>query len=588
MCTAPASAAPDEAKLGIGLEQGYDYPYILEIDPYGLGAAAGMMQGDHIKQIGSVSMWFTDQAEKFFKYHLSKDKPFIVLIERNGALNQIIVDKSKPYRVFPKKPGTDVFSNCYFAPETSCIQSIIETMRPDGSSHSSLLRHYFSKIESFMLLNEKQKAMAVFRDMERLFFNDPTLVEYDSWSVLESRNLLGLAPEKRHFDYIYRHTEKRISALAQKASMFAKFGQAGYADIFYNDTISMIEKKPDELQNKLMFIAPMLAKLGKKQQLLRYLQADNYSSTVRNSLLARYITELVKEQKRGELKDALSMIFSVKRPWTNKDYVLFAKLFHKLHMNDAARNMVERLEKLHEKNNDKPLFQPLTARSLIVVNGALGRIHLARKYIDKHYKDQPLEMLMKLAVEAANSRSSKVLAVQYYKDLPKLIDEAYALLIKLPAAQKKKLNRRVAVDFYEVLAAHQYANPQYSELKAYTHYEDDYKGVIETFIAARRFDEAMTWINAAEQEFGTTYWHGDIYSALGALSPSREFSEKFKKYPSFQNNKIRYYNSHIARLYWNGYFEEALLNFNLLNTAQKVNLTLNQAKFVVPCKMCTI
>ena len=86
----------------------------------------------------------------------------------------------------------------------------------------------------------------------------------------------------------------------------------------------------------------------------------------------------------------------------------------------------------------------------------------------------------------------------------------------------------------------------------------------------------------------TPYWHGDVYSALGALSPSREFSEKFKKYPSFQNNKIRYYNSHIARLYWNGYFEEALLNFNLLNTAQKVNLTLNQAKFVVPCKMCTI
>ncbi|MCB1669299.1 MAG: PDZ domain-containing protein [Pseudomonadales bacterium] len=44
-----------EAKIGIGLKQGYDTAYISDIDPFGSGAASGLMNGDRIKEINGVA-----------------------------------------------------------------------------------------------------------------------------------------------------------------------------------------------------------------------------------------------------------------------------------------------------------------------------------------------------------------------------------------------------------------------------------------------------------------------------------------------------------------------------------------------------
>lgn len=588
ICVAFVQAAFAETKLGIGLKQGYNYAYISDISPFGSGAASGFMDRDHIKEVNGVSIWFVDQAEKMLKYNLEKGQPFIVMVERNGGLNRVMVDASKPSRSFPKKQGVEVYSNCYMAPDAACLEAIIDNKKPIDQSNSSIMYNYNSQVENYILLGKQQKALKAYQEMETLFFRDKGLTSSHAHNLFAAMKKVGKTPEKRHFDFIYQNTKKRINDLSYEARRFAEYDAMNYADVFYTDMINLIKQKPKDLKYNTMYVGPTLALLGKKDQLVSYLESDQHPSEIKNKLLEYYIIELVKAQKKEEAQEAVKLVYSVKRSWTNSDYVIFVRLFHKLHMQDAAWNTIKRLEQFYADGEGKIFIQPLVSRSLIEAYGAVGSIHNGRKYIDKHFKDNPLEMMMTLAIEAANSRSSKGLALQYYKDLPKLVEETYTKLKGASAEEKKKLNSFVVKSFYEVLAAYLPVNPSVQELSSYEFDKYNYTGIIDSFIEVRKFDNAVEWTNTIEAKFGNSYKHGDILAAVGALARSQEETDRFKRSPAFRKNDFRLLRPHMKRLYWNGYFDKALGEFQTMSEKEKVIAVLEQSSFVVPCTDCTL
>ncbi|WP_041366662.1 hypothetical protein [Methylophaga frappieri] len=577
-----------EAKLGIELKQGYNTAYISDIDPFGSGAASGLMASDRIKEVNGVAIWFVDQAERMLKYNIAKEQPFIVMVERKGGLNRIMVDANKPSRSFPKKKGSDFYANCYMAPDAACLETVIDNSQPMTQDNSSIMRNYSSKVERYSLLGRQQKTLSAYKQMDVLFFRDKGLINYDTATLFSAMEKLGLKPEKRHFDYVYVNTKKSVSALSGAADLFAKYGSMNHANAFYKDMVNLIKQKPKELKNKTMYVGQTLAKLGKKDQLISYLKSDQHSSETKNKLLERYIVELVKSQKKEEAQEAVNLVYSVKRSWTNGDYIIFVRLFHKLHMQDAAWNTIKRLEAFYKSGEGNMFIQPLTAGSLVEAYGAVGSIHNGRKYIDKHFKDNPLEMMMKLTIEAANSRSAKGLALQHYKDLPKLVDETYAKFKAATPEQRKKLSKLVVEQFYEVLAAYLPANPSVNELSPFVDDKYGHKGVIDAFIEVRKFDKATEWTNAVETKYGNTYKHNDILAAVGALASSHEQVEQFKRTTAFKKKDFFLKRPYLKRLYWNGYFDQALAEFNTMPEKEKVNAILAQMPFVVGCKGCTL
>lgn len=584
-----AQTAFAAGKIGVGLKQGYNTAYISDIDPFGSGAASGLMNGDRIKEVNGVAIWFVDQAERMLRYNIDKGQPFVVMIERKGGLNRIILDANKSQRVLPKKiQGADFYANCYMAPDAACLEATIDKQQPFDQSNRSKMSHYGSKVSRYVLLGKPQKALAAYKEMDALFRRDKSLANtYAAYDIFSAMSKLGKTPEKRHFDFVYQHTKKRIDDLSRSASMFAKYGAMNYATIFYRDMTDLIAKKPSSLKYSARSVGQILAELGKKDQLITYLRSDKHSSEIKNKILESYIVTLVKAQEKEKAQEAVNLIYAVKRSWTNDDYLIFIKLFHKLHMQEAAWNTIKRLEKFYESGEGKLFIQPMTARSLIEAYGAVGSIHNGQKYIDKHFKDNPLEMMMRLAIEAANSRSSRGLALQFYKDLPKLLDDAYAKLKAARPAERKKLNSIVVENFYEVLAAYLPANPSFNELSPYVYDKYGYDELIDAFIEVRKFTKAAEWTNAVEAKYGNTYRHGNILDAVGALASPKEI-EHFKRSSAFRKQGFRLLRPYLKRLYWKGYFDQVLVEFNAMPEKEKINAILSQMPFVVACKECTL
>ncbi|MCB1669297.1 MAG: hypothetical protein KDI24_13160 [Pseudomonadales bacterium] len=193
------------------------------------------------------------------KYNIAKGQPFIVMVERKGGLNRIMVDANKPSRRLPKQQGNNFYSNCYMPPDATCLETVLDNSQPTTQYNSSIMRHYSSKVERYSLLGRQQKALSAYKKMDALFFQDKSLIDYEKARLFSAMEKLGLKPEKRHFDYVYMNTKKSVIALSGAADLFAEYGAMNHAGVFYNDMVNLIKQKPKELKNNTTSIKGLAA-----------------------------------------------------------------------------------------------------------------------------------------------------------------------------------------------------------------------------------------------------------------------------------------------------------------------------------------
>jgi hypothetical protein len=128
------------------------------------------------------------------------------------------------------------------------------------------------------------------------------------------------------------------------------------------------------------------------------------------------------------------------------------------------------------------------------------------------------------------------------------------------------------------------ANPSVEELPKFKRDWVTYSGIIASFLEVRKFDKATEWT----YKVGKSYRHGDILAAVGAMASTREQVAKFKESVAFKEYGVRLQRSYLRRLYWNGYLDEALIEFNSMSHREKIFAILSEAPFVVGCKSCSI
>ncbi len=581
------AAASAEGTLGIALKQGYDYPYISAIDPYVSAAASGLMQGDHIKDIGAISVWFVDQGRRFFKYFVKKGQPFMVVITRDGVTHRLQIDMNKPPLEWPARSGSDAYSTCYFSPNAACVEAFIT--EPNDEKVSVRFNSYDNAIRKLMQLGQADKARAYYEEMEALFFNTPELIQYYSSTLFRIMHDMGITPDQRHFDYVYKHIDKtKIYDLLEHASLFSEFGAPEFGAVFLNAAMALVAKKPKTLESNTRGFGKALAALKNHDALRSYLTSSDHSSETKNKLLSEVIWSYMKQSEIKLAEDALLMIDAVPRKWTDKDHLIFIRLFIKMHKNEAAWTMVERVIKHYEESKGKMFAQPILAATLVKAYGAYGSIHKGRQLVNQHFSKDPLWIMMELAIEAADSKSSHWSAVQFYKDFPKLLDDTYALLKATPLAQRQKLNKSTLKKFYVVLAAYKSVNPSIKELDGLGFDKYSYGSIIDAFIEARKLDTALRWTDEVEGRFGKTYKYSAIFTALGSAATSSAEIERFARHPKFNDNKYGFGRTYLDMLYRHGQFDQALSLFNQKTPVQKRSTIMRQIGLFTPCRSCDL
>lgn len=582
------SVAQAETKLGLALKQGYyDYPYISEIDPNGIGAASGFMKGDHIKEVGSVSIWFTGQARRFFKYNIKKGKPFIVMVKRYGSLQRVIVDLSKSPKSFPKHQGTDKYSSCYLAPTIACINTFIT--KPTDAQAARRMSGYYNNIIALSKIGKLDKARSQLKELETLYYQDPKNVRYNTGTVTESMAYLDIKPDQRLANFVYLHTDKtKTSDLLSKASLFIRHETPQHGQRFLDHVIQIFAENPKEVRYAAASYGRMLAAY-KKHVLLRTITVSSkYRSEDKNKILQAALMYHLGQEDMKSAQKVQDIILNVQRSSTDKDLLLFIKLFNKTHNMDARHRMLSLLMKNYENGEGKFMIQALLFHSVVKGLGASGQIHKARTYIEKHATKDPVSIMMALAVEAAHSRSSNGLAVQFYKDFPKLLNDTYTLLKAMPLEKRQKLNPLVLRDFYVVLAAYLPINPSTQDVDGIKRFDKyDYGPIIESFVEVRKYGPALQWTDVAERKFGNTYKYGDIFASLGGIASGKDMA-LHTQHLQFRKHSNRFHSKHMERLYWKGHMDRALIEFNQLDETNKVSAILKQAMFVAPCKSCDL
>lgn len=579
-----SSAAHAETKLGLALKQGYEYPYISEIDPKGIGAASGFMKGDHIKEIGAVSIWFTIQAKKFLRFNLKKKQPFTVMVERDGSLQQVIVDANKPRLTFPAVQGADMFSNCYFTPSANCLEGFLNA--PEKDHAGVTISRYRFNVMAFHRLGRDDAARDALRQMKDFFYDNPGTVKFHSGTMLEAMELVNQKADQRFADFVYQHTsQKSIVDLLAHAQAFAKYGTPELGQRFLDDALKIAALKPKYLGFNGRRLGETLAAFGDHAKIRSLVTSKAYNSEGKNWIFEGALTYHVGNEDMRSAEIVVNLILNTPRPWTDKDALRFVRLFNKMHFELNKLAMLNRLIKQYDETEGK-FYQSAIGARLISALGASGQIHRARKYIERQPGD-PLPLMMDLSVHAANSKSAHGIAVQFYKDFPKLLDDTYTLLKSKTPEQRKKINKSTLKDFYGVLAAYLPANPSIRELDGLKFDKYRYGPIIDEMIEVRKYDLALKWTDDVEGRFGKTYKYGNIFSSLGGIA-GRADMDKHRQHPQFGKHSNRFHRQLLDRLYWKGRMDEALREFKALDAVNKRSAVRQQLMFVVPCQSCDL
>ncbi len=582
-----SSTAWAETKLGIALKQGYDYPYISEIDPKGIGAASGFMKGDHIKEIGSVSIWFIGQAKGFLKFNLKKDKPFAVMVERDGSLQQVIVDRNKPKLSFPHQKGTDPYSDCYFKPNAACIEHFI--LQPDHTARwGTAFSHYSTNISTLIALGKTDKARAALNKMKAYFYTkpDPYIVRTYTTNVLGAMDALGEKPDQQFRDFVYQNSDrKKLYDMLGLAVTYKEYGAPKLGRRFLDDALRMLDSDPKSLGVSDDRYGRALAAFEMHDRLRAIIVSKTYFSFQKNSILKGALIYHVKQEDAPSVGKIMDIIINTPRSWTDTDRWHYVRLFHKLHFEGRKKNMLSHISKQYDDLQGN-MFQTAVSTSVIRALGASGQIHRALTYIDKSPGDS-LALMMYLAIEAANSRSSHGIAVRFYKDFPKLLTDTYALLKTKTPEQRKKLGKTTLLNFYKVLAVYLPSPPSIRELDGLGLQQYHYESIIDHFIEVRKYGAAFAWADDIEKRFRGTYKYSDIYTALGGIASYEEMN-RYKQHAGLAKHKNRFHRQLLDRLYWGGYLKEARAEFAQLDEKNKRSAIRNQLMFITPCESCDL
>ena len=577
----PAFAQTD-AKLGIALKQGYNSPYISEINPYGSGAASGFMSSDYILEINMVPIWFTHQAEKFLKFNIQKGQPFYVMVKRNGSLHRIEVDPTKPSRLFPKRQGTDIYSKCFMAPTAECIKVFIT--KPVDGENSSKVYGYSGAIDDLTDLGDFATAKQFLTEMEALVLNDAKLVKQNTGTLFRAMDKLGIKPSKKHYDAAFRYTDKtKVNDLLNMVKLFAEHDMPQYAEPFYREALKHFEKKPSDIKYKAGSLGTAIAALEKFDDLRSYLESESLLAESKNRILKEVILYFVKKDDKTNADKALGFIDIARKSWTNKDQEVYVRLFNKLHRDGLAMHIIKAQESAYEKGKGQLFIQPIIGASLVRTWGAIGSFHNAQKYLGLSSEKSRLSLMIDLTEQAAESRGAAGLSVQFYKDFPKFLQDTQAALKAATPEQRKRISAFEITKFYQVLAAHLPANPSPSDLRGYKLESYDHDRIINAFIEVRKHSKALEW---AESTGARSYAYSKIFESLGSSAKSQADIDTLTRRAAFEPNKLLFNRAYIKRLYWNGYFDKALAQFNKLDIKEKKIMIRRQLPFVVACKTC--
>jgi len=574
-------------KLGIEIKQGHKDTYIGDIDPKGLAAATGLMAGDHIKEIDGVALWFTHQVRGTMGIK-KLDKPFTTVVQRGGTLHSFRIDPAKPARSWPRIKGDDAMSDCYLSPTAECIIDLSMKRIKTATSTKKRFSARISAIANLIQLDRPALAKAELEKAKEDYYR-LSKPEYSFGSIIGALNRLGNKPDKRLLAYSQKKFGFKNGKVNVDQLLFAAegLGRHGYKDDavpFVMQAINTAKSSPKLIEYNARTMGRALAAIERYDLMKSYLKSRGSDSEWGSHMLEEAFLYYIKEEGLESAEKVMKIIFTFPRSKTNKDDLIFIRLFKKMQQDSIVHKLTERLENQTKKMD--PLFAKILARSLVKAYGARGNIHLGRKTIEKYFKKNSLGPMLDLVIESANSRSSPGLALQYYRDLPKLVSETYQL-IKNASVKDKRSNRQNIKKFYLVLAAELQSSITMQEYDAYNFDSYDYEKMIGILVEVRKYDQALAWTVAVEKKFGKTFSFFDVFSMYGASAPLDKI-DRLKRHPKFKEYGRFFNRAYLKRLYWKGYIKEAAKLFKTLGVEEKKIAIFGQIPFVSTCKKCDI
>jgi len=576
-----------QIKLGVEIKQGYDAVYIADIDPSGLAAASGLMKGDSIKEINAAPLWFMYQVSDMIDNRKS-DKPFSIVVKRGEGMIRIKVDPSLPAKSWPKIKDKDPLFNCYFSPTAECIIDLSMRKIKTASSIEKRFSARISAINRLIMLDYLDLARAEFEKARVEYYQLPE-IRFSFSSMIRLSKSLGIEIDQKMLSY----SQKKVGFKGEKIDVWAllsaaeNLGEYGYGEKgipFLMQVVDAAKIFPKLIEYESSAMGGALAATEQYDLMESYLKSDNFDSKWGSNMLEG---AFLFHMEKGDIRSAekiMLIILTFPRSTTNEDSLMAMRLLNKVKQRDLA---YKKLTKLRKKTEDMdPLFRLLLARSLVKAYGILGYIDFGRKTISQYFKTNTLGPMLDLTIESANSRNSVGLAVQHYRDMPKLIAETRELLKKASAKDKRSNKIRIK-KFYLVVASHLQSNLTMQEYDAYGFADYDYENMIEAFIEVRKYDEALAWTVAKEKKFGSTWKYSDLFSMYGHFAPLEKIKE-LKRHSKFDKHKVFIKRAYLKRLYWSGDIDGAIDLFNTLSISEKENAILGQMPFISTCMKCNI
>jgi len=582
-----APSAQAQVKLGIEIKQGYDSAYVADIDPNGLAAAAGIMKGDYIKEIDNVALWFTHQLRGTMGIKKA-DKPFTVVVRRGETLHSIRVDPAKPAKSWRRIKGGDALSDCYLSPTADCI---IDLSMKNIKTETDADKRFSARVATIgrlVQIDRLDLAKAEFEKLKVEYYQLPKL-EYNFSATLRLFNVFGEKPSEKLLSHALNKVKMKggklnIGSLLRAAEYLGEYGYKNEGVPFVMPVVEAAKKSPKLIKYDSRGMGRALGATEQYDLMKSYLKLEDFDSRWGSQMLEAAFLYHMKQEDLKSAEKVMKIILTFPRSKTNKDDLIFIRMFRKAQQDKLVYKFINRLKDQTEKMD--PLFKPLLARSLVKAYGAVGNIHMGRKTIEQYFKTNRLGPMLDLTIESANSRSTPGLAVQFYRDLPKLIAETHTL-VKNASAKDKKSNKLDIKKFYLVLAAHLQSNFTLQEYDAYGFDDYEYENMIEAFTEVRRYDEALAWTVAKERKFGKTWSYYDVFSMYGA-SASPDKIDKLKRHPKFSEHGKFFDRAYLKRLYWGGHVEDAANLFKSLSLKEKEIAIFGQMPFVSVCKKCDL
>lgn len=572
-------------RLGIALQQGYDYPHVSYIDPFGPGAASGLMVGDRIKEIGNRSVWYTYQVKALLS-QANKTAPFTMVIERNGTLHSLQISFSKPAKKWPIATVHGQYGACFFKPTRRCIAESLD----NPSSYADLNKRFgrsYTYVKTLAQLGDMKRARQAQADAEVTLYRLPEFSSSNAAVLIDQMQLVGAAPGETFFNFVVRNLDKTdLADNLNMARAFKKSGNDQAALNFFGKSLRIARSDPKKLQSRATLFGRVLAAFGRHDLLTEYLEADGFKPRWKDQLIEAAIIHHLKAEDFEGTRTALNIMTSAKRSRTDRTQLRMIRLFTKMQRPDYAQRIISNIEKAAKKPENQTFMKSSYAASLIRAYAASGKVSNAVAILDRDFKTS-LKLHIQLVVEAAESKSAYGVAAQFYPRLPPLIQRTTALYQQNKTTAGRQLLTVNTRNFLQVSASTAKLKPDFNMFQAIDASKYDAQKIIEALAAVRRQPEALSWADWAERRFGKVYTYGKIFRSAGS-SGTQKLMDALSQHPKYSQYGQGMLHHHMYRLYWNGRIEQAIEVFAKLSAEEQRRAVLRQVHFVRKCNECTL